>query len=143
MKEDPNNYNHEGKFYYKLLDDVQALKDEKLALQSTLRNKHGIYDMQNEDILTQWRLRRDFRAYAVVILTLLFEFLFEICMGFNSKYDFILYLCLAQQAGHATTILPKALEQPNTNTSTSSIHQLPYSNLPIYPDSPPTKRRAD
>jgi len=87
MVEDQSNYNHEGKFYYKLIPSKNALQERINNLTSTLRDKHGVYNVQNQDILREFNLRRHFKAYTGIIITLLAELVFEICMCFGSYYD--------------------------------------------------------
>ena len=105
---DQSNYNSAGEFYYNLQITERNLSAEKQALTETLREKHGIYTLQNQDILTQWQMRRDFRAWSVVILTILFELLFELCMRFNSKYDYVLYQALVRSSVSNATSTPQS-----------------------------------
>lgn len=85
---DPSSYNSEGKFYHKLMDERSAIKLQIADLTATLKDKHGVINVQNEDILDDWKLRNAFRGNFSVIITLLSELLFEICMAFGSYYDY-------------------------------------------------------
>lgn len=89
--DDPSNYNHEGKFYYKLIPAKNALQERINTITATLRDKHGVYNVRNQDILLEFNLRRHFKAYSGMIITLLAEIVFELCMCFASYYDFRFY----------------------------------------------------
>lgn len=91
LRADKSNYNEQGQFYHIHVPKENAMKNERANLTQALAEKHGIYKIENESILSEWKIRTGFRAYFGVIITLLAEIAFEICMGFCSYYDFRLF----------------------------------------------------
>ena len=92
LRADKSNYNSEGQFYHIHVPKENALKEERATIAKTLSEKHGIYNIQNQDILSISKLRRGFKAYTSVIITLLAEIFFELCMAFCSYFDWRHYL---------------------------------------------------
>ena len=95
--EDPNNHNSKGVFYYKLLGQKDKMLSEIQAKEKLLNDQYGMVIVENEEIKDAWKLRTDFRIYFVLILTLLSEIFFEICMSFMSRYDFEVFKMQALQ----------------------------------------------
>lgn len=88
MIDDRSNYNHEGRFFYKLIPAKVAKEKEIAELTTLLREKHGIYNIQNEQIIQSWGIRTDFQKYAGISIAIAMEIIFEIMMAFCSFYDF-------------------------------------------------------
>jgi hypothetical protein len=88
LLDDPSSYNSKGQFYYKLMDSRTAKEKQIADLTAILKDKHGVINIQNEDVLSDWKLRNAFRGKFSVFITLLSELLFEICMAFRSYYDY-------------------------------------------------------
>jgi hypothetical protein len=91
------NKNEKGVVYWPSQKAIQSLSQERLAVSETLQTKFGVFEVKNTQILSEWKLRKDFRAYAAILLTILFEFLFEVCMRFNSKYDYQLWIATEKE----------------------------------------------
>lgn len=87
LLDDPSSYNSQGQFYYKLMDSRTAMETQIADLTATLKDKHGVINIQNEDIRKDYQLRNAYRGNFSVAITLLSEFLFELCMAFGSYYD--------------------------------------------------------
>jgi hypothetical protein len=111
LLEDKSSYNHEGKFYYNLIPARTALENQLADINSVLKGKHGVINIQNEDILADWQLRNAFRGKFSVLITLLSELLFEICMAFGSYYDY--RYCRALIARHSTKGRKREEEEPD------------------------------
>lgn len=110
IKEHRKNRNSKGEIYWPSQKAITLLTQEQLSITQTLEDKFGIFTIQNKDILNEWKLRKDFRAYAAIILTILFEILFEICMRFNSKYDYVMYLCFNKNRSYSMPSKKKLAE---------------------------------
>ncbi len=90
---DRSNYNQQGTFFYKLLATegqrekrIALLEQEVAALNATLSNEYGVINVQNDEIMDEWKARRDVQVTASVIACFLLEILFETCMGFLSLF---------------------------------------------------------
>lgn len=88
MIDDKSNYNHEGKFFYKLIPAKVAKEKEIAELTTTLREKHGIYNIQNTQIIQEWGIRTGFQKHIGISITIVAELIFELMMAFCSFYDF-------------------------------------------------------
>lgn len=88
LLEDKSSYNSQGLFYHKLMGARTALENQLADIQTTLKDKHGVISLQNEDILEDWKLRNAFRGKFSIVITFLSELLFELCMAFCSYYDY-------------------------------------------------------
>jgi len=88
MIDDKSNYNHEGKFYYKMIPAKVAKEEQIAELTTTLREKHGIYNIANTAILSEWTIRKNFKSYTGITITIIAEIIFELMMAFCSFYDF-------------------------------------------------------
>lgn len=88
MIDDKSNYNSEGLFYYKLMPAKVAKEKQIAELTTTLREKHGIYDIANKEIVKEWTIRKNFKSNTGIVITIICEFIFEIMMAFCSFYDF-------------------------------------------------------
>lgn len=86
------NRNSEGVIFWPSQKAIEKLEAQRLENKEILKSKYGVYEVKNQTILQEWKIRKDFRAYFIIGLTILFELLFECCMSFNSKYDYRLYL---------------------------------------------------
>lgn len=95
LRADKSNYNSKGEFYHIHVPKETALNEERKEIASILKDEHGVIVVKNTELLNDWKLRTGFRSYFGVIITLLSEIVFEICMAFCSKYDFRLYRALA------------------------------------------------
>lgn len=80
-----------GQIYYKLLDDRSRLSDRVDRITQRLEAEHGVILLENEDIRADWKARTQSRIYGIMGLALIAEILFELCMRFNSKYDYMLW----------------------------------------------------
>ena len=94
MREDPSNFNSQGQFYHIHVPKENQLTEERKEIATILKQEHGIVVVKNKGLLKDWKLKTGFRSYFGVIITLLSEFVFEICMAFCSYYDFRLYRAL-------------------------------------------------
>jgi len=102
-----SNYNSKGEFYHvharteqKLTDQATAIEATIAAMRTELKDKHGMVDIKNTEIVAAWEGRRDVRVSAALFSCLALEILFEICMGFLSLFDwrrFQLMLRLEEQ----------------------------------------------
>lgn len=115
------NYNSKGEFYWKQqtqeeqrTKQITQVQGQITAIESQLASKHGIYEVRNEDILSAWQMRNDVRVKSGIGLCLLFELLFEICMGFLCLYDYKRFQLLQElekrgrlNRGRAKSTLPK------------------------------------
>lgn len=89
-----NNKNRQGIVFWPSQQAIENLTKERANISETLKSEHGIVEIKNQDILSEWKIRKDFRAGAAILLTFLFEILFEICMRFNSKYDYMYHMAI-------------------------------------------------
>lgn len=87
------NKNSAGEILWPSQQTLAILEEQRLNAKEILRTKYGIVSIKNQDILSEWKIRKDFRAGAAILLCFIFEILFEICMRFNSKYDYLLWRC--------------------------------------------------
>jgi uncharacterized protein YacL (UPF0231 family) len=94
LRADKANYNSKGEFYHLHAKTEQKLTDQATAIEATiasmrteLKDKHGMVDIKNVEIVQAWEGRRDVRVSAALFSCLLLEILFEICMGFLSLFD--------------------------------------------------------
>lgn len=94
---DKSNYNSKGEFYWPLQQAEATLEKEIAKKEEILREKHGVYAVQNKDLLAKWSLRTGFRSYTSVIITVLSEILFELCMCFVSYYDWRVYAAMKRK----------------------------------------------
>ncbi len=94
IREDQSNYNSQGQFYHIHAKKENALTEERTSLTRVLEAEHGVIIVANENLMETWNLKVGFRSYFGVIITLLAELVFEICMAFCSYYDFRLYRAL-------------------------------------------------
>ncbi|MEZ5045282.1 MAG: hypothetical protein R2828_35635 [Saprospiraceae bacterium] len=102
LRADKANYNSNGEFYHIHARKENLWAEEKTALTQELKEVHGVQIIQNEDIRRDWKLRTGYRTYFGIIITLLAEIAFEICMAFCSYYDFRLFRALqAQKEGRS------------------------------------------
>lgn len=94
MRADKSNYNSQGQFYHIHVPKENKLTEERTEIAGILKTEHGVIVTKNKDLLSSWKIRKGFRSYFGIIITLLSEFIFEICMGFCSYYDFRLHRAL-------------------------------------------------
>lgn len=104
LREDRSNYNSKGEFYHIHVPKETLWTEERAALVKELKEVHGVQIVQNEDIRKDWKLRTGFRSYVGVIITLLSEVIFELCMCFCSRYDFRLHRALQAQKDREKTL---------------------------------------
>ena len=94
---DKSNYNSQGQFFWPLQQQEAVIEQEIATKEEILREKHGVYAVKNEDLLKKWALRTGFRSYTSVIITILSEILFELCMCFVSYYDWRVYAAMKRK----------------------------------------------
>lgn len=92
------NKNSQGEVYWPSQQAIKKLEEQRTSITTTLQEKYGIYNIQNEQILTDWRTRTDFRVYALLLVSFLMEIIFEVCRRFISKYDYQVYLAIKKGA---------------------------------------------
>lgn len=88
IRADQSNYNSQGQFYHIHAKKENTLSEERNEIASILKTEHGVVVVKNKDLLKDWKLRTGFRSYFGIIITLLSEFIFEICMAFCSYFDY-------------------------------------------------------
>jgi|GEM_PF-5625669 len=104
LREDKANYNSKGEFYHIHAKKENLWAEEKATLTKELKEVHGVQIIHNEDIRHDWKLRTGFRSYIGVIITLLSEIIFELCMCFCSRFDFRLYRALQAKKGREKSL---------------------------------------
>ena len=73
---------------------IQGLEESNTSIDmaiatitETLRNKHGVYDIQNKEILSDAKTRSTYAISTVIGILAFLEILFECLMAFASYYD--------------------------------------------------------
>jgi len=134
-----------GQMYYKLLDDRSRLSDRVDRLTQRLEAEHGVILMENEDIKAEWKTRTQSRIYGILGLALIAEFLFELCMRFNSKYDYMIWRTVVGRRRGPT---PPSNPDPHISRRGAARRQEAEDNEPLpspgcssYPRRPRDRRR--
>lgn len=106
-RDNPANYNSAGTFFYvlqtaegKRVERMGKLEEAIATAEGRLDREFGIVNVTNEAIKAEWRERRDVRVAFALLLCLILEVVFEVCMGFLSLYDwkkFQLLLAMEQK----------------------------------------------
>lgn len=101
IKEHRANKNSAGEIYWPSQTAIKNLTEQIAVINKTLKNKHGIYDIQNESIAKEWNIRSAFSKWSSVGFTIICEIFFESIMAFCSLYDvrMFIYLRLLEQQG--------------------------------------------
>lgn len=71
----------------KLEESNTAIDASIASITETLRNKHGVYDIQNMNIISEAKQRSAYAIYTVIAMLAFLEILFECLMAFASYYD--------------------------------------------------------
>ncbi len=112
LRADESNYNSQGQFYHIHVPKENQLTAERAELAGILKKEHGVVVVKNNDLLAEWKLRTGFRSYFGIIITLLSEFIFEICMGFCSYYDYRMLRALKATKKRAKELNGKKILTP-------------------------------
>lgn len=121
IKMHQENTNPEGVIYWPSQKAIEKLEAQRLENKEILKTKYGVYEVKNQTILKEWKIRKDFRAYFIIALTILMELLFECCMSFNSKYDYRLYLRDMHEDGG-----PATASSPTPPATVRPMHSVDY-----------------
>lgn len=86
------NKNEQGVVYWPSQEAIKELEGQKATLSKTLKEKHGVYNIANQNIIQEWGIRVWYQKWGFLGFVIILELLFEAMMAFRSYYDYRYWL---------------------------------------------------